>query len=128
MNSLNKMLAAAAMLAVVAGCNKTANDQASAPANASNTSDSATSNDPIASAESAAPAALSHTASIVAPQPDGTMKVLRPGRGIWTCMPDAPATPGPDPMCFDQNAGKWADAWMHHKPPPTDAAGVMYML
>ena len=128
MQSLNKILTAAAMLAIVAGCNKTANDQANAPANASKTSDSANSNDPIASAESAAPAAVAHAAAIVSPQPDGTMKVLRAGSGIWTCMPDSPATPGPDPMCFDKNAATWADAWVHHKPPPTDAAGVIYML
>ena len=43
-------------------------------------------------------------------------------------MPDAPATPGPDPMCFDANAGKWVDAWVHHKPPPEGVVGVMYML
>ena len=43
-------------------------------------------------------------------------------------MPDSPTTPGPDPMCFDANAGKWVDAWVHHKPPPQGAVGVMYML
>ena len=128
MKSLNKMLTAAAMLALVAGCNKMSNNQASAPTNTSNSSTSVNSSDPIASAESAAPAAVSHTAAIVSPQADGTMKVLRPGRGVWTCMPDAPDTPGPDPMCFDSNAAKWADAWMHHKAPPTDAPGLMYML
>ena len=31
-------------------------------------------------------------------------------------------------MCFDANAAKWADAWIHHKPPPAGVAGVMYML
>lgn len=128
MKSLNKMLTAAAMLAVVAGCNKMANNQASGPTNTSDAATSANPSDPIASAQSAAPAAVSHAAAIVAPQADGSMKVLRAGSGIWTCMPDRPETPGPDPMCFDKNAGKWADAWMHHKPPPTDAAGVMYML
>ena len=40
------------------------------------------------------------------------MKTLRKGSNGWTCMPDAPATPGPDPMCFDANAGKWVDAWV----------------
>ena len=46
------------------------------------------------------------------------MTTLRKGTNGWTCMPDAPDTPGPDPMCFDANAGKWADAWVDHKPPP----------
>jgi hypothetical protein len=56
------------------------------------------------------------------------MKQLRAGKNGWTCMPDAPDTPGPDPMCFDANAGKWADAWIHHKPPPANVVGVIYML
>jgi len=43
-------------------------------------------------------------------------------------MPDGPDTPGPDPMCFDANAAKWADAWVHHKPPPDGTPGVIYML
>jgi hypothetical protein len=43
-------------------------------------------------------------------------------------MPDSPATPGPDPMCMDANAGKWAAAWIGHKPPPQGTVGVMYML
>jgi hypothetical protein len=130
MTHMKHALMLAASVALLAACNKAANDQANMSANTSNAADnSATaSNDPIASAESAAPAAVSHTAAVVAPQADGTMKVLRPGRGVWTCMPDAPDTPGPDPMCFDTNAGKWADAWVHHKAPPTDAPGVMYML
>jgi hypothetical protein len=43
-------------------------------------------------------------------------------------MPDAPDTPGPDPMCFDANAMEWVMAWAGHKAPPTDKAGIMYML
>ena len=31
-------------------------------------------------------------------------------------------------MCFDANAGKWVDAWAHHKTPPDGTPGVMYML
>ena len=27
-----------------------------------------------------------------------------------------------------QNAGKWVDAWVAHKPPPANAVGLMYML
>jgi hypothetical protein len=84
--------------------------------------------DPIASAQSAAPSAVSSNASIVSFDAKGAMTMLRKGSNGWTCMPDAPATPGPDPMCFDANAGKWAQAWSGHKPPPTGTVGVMYML
>jgi hypothetical protein len=84
--------------------------------------------DPIASAESAAPAAVSSKATIVQFDGKGAMTVLRKGTNGWTCMPDAPDTPGPDPMCFDANAGKWAEAWVAHKAPPAGAVGVMYML
>jgi hypothetical protein len=84
--------------------------------------------DPIASAESAAPASISSKATIVQMDAKGAMTVLRKGSNGWTCMPDAPATPGPDPMCFDANAAKWAEAWAGHKAPPAGAVGVMYML
>jgi hypothetical protein len=84
--------------------------------------------DPIASAQSAAPAAISSKATIVTLTDKGVMTTLRKGTNGWTCMPDAPDTPGPDPMCFDANAGKWAEAWVGHKPPPAGAVGVMYML
>jgi hypothetical protein len=85
-------------------------------------------NDPIASAESAAPAAVSKAATIVTMGADGAMKTLRQGSNGFTCMPDAPDTPGPDPMCFDANAMEWVMAWAGHKAPPTDKAGIMYML
>ena len=84
--------------------------------------------DPAASAQSAAPASISGNATLVEASADGTMKELRKGSNGWTCMPDSPATPGPDPMCFDGGAGKWVDAWLHHKPPPGGVVGVMYML
>lgn len=84
--------------------------------------------DPIASAQSAAPAAISSKATIVTLTDKGVMTTLRKGTNGWTCMPDAPDTPGPDPMCFDANAGKWAEAWIGHKTPPAGAVGVMYML
>lgn len=84
--------------------------------------------DPIASAQSAAPASISSKATIVSFDAKGAMTTLRKGTNGWTCMPDAPDTPGPDPMCFDANAGKWAEAWIGHKTPPAGTVGVMYML
>jgi hypothetical protein len=85
-------------------------------------------NDPIASAESAAPASIAKAAAVMTIDAAGKMTELRKGTNGWTCMPDSPATPGPDPMCMDGNAGAWAMAWVGHKPPPTDQPGVMYML
>jgi hypothetical protein len=81
----------------------------------------------IASAMSAAPAAISKDATVVAMNPDGSMRTLRKGTNGWTCMPDDPATPGDDPMCADPNAWEWTGAWMAHKPPP-DKIGFIYML
>ena len=84
--------------------------------------------DPIRSAMSAAPASVAAHATIARANADGTMTTLRKGTNGFTCMPDNPQTPGPDPMCIDANAMTWAMAWMGHKPPPSDKPGVMYML
>jgi len=84
--------------------------------------------DPMRSAMSAAPASVAAHATIARANADGTMTTLRKGTSGFTCMPDNPQTPGPDPMCMDANAMAWAMAWMGHKPPPSDKPGVMYML
>lgn len=81
----------------------------------------------IASAERAAPAAVAKNATIVTMAADGTMKIVRNGTGAFTCMPDNPTTPGPDPMCFDKNAADWVMAWAKHQPPP-QKVGFIYML
>jgi hypothetical protein len=82
----------------------------------------------IASAMKAAPASVAKGATIVAMGADGSMRTVRKGTNGWTCMPDNPATPGPDPMCLDPNAMAWAQAWMGHKTPPAGRVGFMYML
>jgi hypothetical protein len=82
----------------------------------------------IRSAVSAAPRAVGARAAVVVANPDGTMRSLRAGNNGFTCMPDNPATPGPDPMCMDSNAMGWAMAWISHRPPPADRVGLMYML
>lgn len=89
---------------------------------------SSAANDPIKSAESAAPSSISSKASIVTPDANGNMKTLRNGTNGWTCMPDVASSPGPDPACWDANAGKWLDAYNGHKPPPAGVVGVIYML
>jgi hypothetical protein len=82
----------------------------------------------IASAMRAAPPGVARKATIIAMTADGTMRTLREGTNGYTCMPDNPATPGPDPMCMDKNALAWVHAWVAHAPPPTGKVGVMYML
>ena len=82
----------------------------------------------IASAMSAAPAAVGKAATIVAMTADGKMRSLRSGTNAFTCMPDNPETPGPDPMCWDKNADAWMHAYMHHETPPAGKVGLMYML
>jgi hypothetical protein len=84
--------------------------------------------DMIKSAESAAPAAVASEAAIYAVDDKGAMSTLREGKNGWWCMPDSPATPGPDPMCGDANAMEWAMAWIGKKDPPKDKVGFMYML
>lgn len=82
----------------------------------------------IASAMRAAPTQVAKDATIVAMGADKKMRTLHEGHNGFTCMPDNPATPGPDPMCMDKNAMEWAGAWMAHKPPTAGKIGFMYML
>ena len=82
----------------------------------------------IASAMSAAPANVGKGATIVVMEADGKMRTLREGKNGFTCMPDNPATPGPDPMCMDKNSMEWVHAWVARKPPPAGKVGFMYML
>ena len=83
----------------------------------------------ISSALSAGPAAITEKAAVMMPSPDGKMLTLREGSNGWTCFPDDPHTPGPDPMCADGEAMKWAAAWMGHAPRPSNMApGIIYML
>ena len=82
----------------------------------------------IASAMMAAPKKVAASATIIAPDPKGGMRTLRKGTNGFTCMPDNPETPGPDPMCWDKNAGDWVDAYLNHKTPTAGKVGLMYML
>jgi hypothetical protein len=82
----------------------------------------------ITSAMAAAPVKVGAGATIVAMGADGKMRTLREGSNGFTCMPDNPATPGPDPMCMDAAAMAWAHAWISHEMPPKGKIGFMYML
>lgn len=82
----------------------------------------------IRSAEAAAPKHVGAAAAVVAAGSDGKMRMLREGSNGFTCMPDNPVTPGPDPMCLDKSALAWADAWIGHKQPAPGKIGFIYML
>jgi len=117
-----------ASVAAAAGCKKEEH-RGDVSANSSTANAVAANNaNPTASAQSAAPASISAHAAIATIDAKGAMQSIREGTNGWTCMPDNPVTPGPDPMCFDANAGKWVAAWIAHKPPPENVVGLMYML
>ncbi|MFY9329758.1 MAG: hypothetical protein WAO76_17350 [Georgfuchsia sp.] len=82
----------------------------------------------IESAMQAAPEKVSGAATVVTMNADGTMRILREGTNGFTCMPDNPATPGPDPMCMDKAAMQWVMDWVEHKTPSAGRIGFMYML
>ena len=103
-------------------------DQPMAGKASSGGASSAADKNAISSAMSAAPKQVGVAATIMAIGADGKMRTLRQGSNGFTCMPDNPTTPGPDPMCMDKAALEWADAWMTHKPPTVGNVGFMYML
>lgn len=82
----------------------------------------------IKSAMSAAPLSIARDATIIVIDEGNKIRTVRQGKNNFTCMPDNPATPGPDPMCGDQNAMEWATAWLNHEDPPKDKIGFLYML
>jgi hypothetical protein len=82
----------------------------------------------IRSAMLAAPKKVAEAAAVIMATPDGKMRTLREGTNGFTCMPDNPATPGPDPMCMDKAALDWATAWMTHQTPAAGKIGFLYML
>ena len=81
----------------------------------------------IANAMTAAPSAISRNAAVAEMNDDGSMKMLRTGTNVWTCVPDDPSTAGDDPMCLDPNAMEWLHAYMTKAPPP-NKVGFVYML
>lgn len=83
----------------------------------------------IQNAMSAAPADIAKGATVVDwPGADGKLAELRKGTNGWTCLPDYPASPGNDPMCVDQPAMEWFQAYMQKKTPNLKQAGIGYML
>ena len=123
------LLAAAGLSLALSACNQNQPSAVAEGNEATSAANAATDhNDPVASAMAAAPEAVARNAAVIASNPDGTMRRLREGTNGFTCMPDNPATPGPDPMCLDANALRWVEAMLARKPPPADAVGMAYML
>jgi hypothetical protein len=79
----------------------------------------------IESALSAAPAGLRKHAGVMAADDKGAMRTLRESTNGFVCMPDAPNTPGPDPMCLDK---EFVHAMITKTTPPLGKVGLMYML
>ena len=84
--------------------------------------------DVIRSAMSAAPEAVSASATILGFDEKMQPRTVREGTNGWTCMPDMPHTPGPDPMCVDRNGMGWVQAWMAKEDPPAGKMSFAYML
>ena len=122
------MAALGACALALAGCGDAAKS-ASPPATASippsaPTGDAAI----IASALDAAPPAIGMDAAVALMNPNGSIRIVRRGSNGFTCVPDDPSTPGPDPMCADVNAMAWLMALEAHQPPPQGKTGLIYML
>ena len=84
----------------------------------------------IESAMSAAPSTVAANATILGNEMDdaGKFVVLREGNNGWYCQADAPGTPGPDPICFDQTFLDWIYAFVAGEEPNTQVVGLAYML
>ena len=79
----------------------------------------------IKKAESGGPAGISKSATIVAMSEDmKSTRTVRRGTNGYTCMVIGPE----DPMCADENAMAWFDAYMAKKEPAKDKIGFVYML
>jgi hypothetical protein len=121
-------IAALVSAAALAGCSPASDTKTDNSVAAQASSRTVDHKDPVASAMAAAPASIAQDAAIVTMDAAGKMTTLRAGTNGFTCMPDNPATPGPDPMCMDKNAMEWTAAWVGKKTPPAEQPGVMYML
>ena len=80
--------------------------------------------DPIESAMTAAPASISHDATVM----DWEMTVVREGTNGWTCLPDNANTPGTDPWCITEAWGNFLHAYMNKTDPTYDQIGFAYMM
>ena len=79
-------------------------------------------NEYVRQALAAGPESVAKNATVVRPEPDGSMRAIRQGTNGFTCL-----IMGTDRMCADRNSMEFMHALMHHEPPP-DRLGFAYML
>jgi hypothetical protein len=88
----------------------------------------------MASAMSAAPAAIAKNATLMdwPDTPAGQPRQLRAGTNGWVCFPNSPTEYkgliAEDPMCLDKQWQSWADGWMTKTAPKVTGTGLAYML
>jgi hypothetical protein len=78
---------------------------------------------------SAGPASITANATVVDIDPEGGVRVLRPGTNDFTCMPGDPNAVGKPATCANQVAMQWNKDFEQHKArPSTTVPGIEYML
>jgi hypothetical protein len=77
---------------------------------------------------SAAPKALAKDAGVMLPGDDGQMKEVKKGTNGFTCIVIMDNPAAPEPLCMDEAAGQWGDAFVKREAKPTNTVpGVAYM-
>jgi hypothetical protein len=82
----------------------------------------------IKSALSAAPESIAKNAAVITFDASGKPRTLREGTNNFTCIPDDPSNPFPDPNCVDKNGLEWVMALVNKTEPPKGKVGFGYML
>lgn len=82
----------------------------------------------IRTAMSAAPPHITRDATIMAPGPDGKLRVLKEGTNEFTCLADLSGQEAPDPVCADKTAMAWFTSFFNkEEKPAVTTPGVAYM-
>ena len=84
--------------------------------------DDAAAEDLLQRLQGVAPAAVLEGATLMDVTADGAVTMLREGSNGWICM-----YPGTDPMCADEAAMGFMDAYLKNEDPP-NSVGFIYML
>ena len=82
------------------------------------------------SARQAAPPSIADgaTYALMPSEPGAAMTTVHEGTNGWTCFPDNPGTPAPDPACMDATAMQWVGAYMGGEVPAIPTVGFVYHL
>lgn len=89
---------------------------------------SASKEEQIKVALSAAPAPIAQGASVMVYGEDGKLVEAKKGMNGFTCIPDISGLPTPDPICNDPAATQWFNDMLSGAPKPTNTTpGISYM-